>query len=384
MGRNKKGLQKTILIILLFFTVFGTQSYCIPESYTRSYQLLNEPGGTPSCRLNITVQQSLYDYYIEKSHKLSTNTDFAKFVTPFALQPVADRLWEIYGDDEDFANGVLTIVHQIPYVETLPAKYPVETIVENRGDCDLFSYVAASIINAGGLDVILLYYENEAHMNIGVNLSHAPYDARGQAYYVLYNNVKYYVAECTGGNLQTGWRIGEMPDDLREASVQVITLENCEQWAPGQVSATYKTLELSTISLTASSMFVLQGWSVTFYGQLSPTLQNESITIYAKINNSPWIVLGTATTDSGGNFKYLWTAEAAGICYVRASWSGNEDYAGADSSTQTLTVISVFLILLLTVSIALACIGLAIYLTARRAKHGTLEPQPPQIPEIPS
>jgi hypothetical protein len=375
-------ILKTLLTTILFLTVFCIQGYCSSESYTRSYQLLDEPGGTPFCSLKITVQQSLYDYYVGKSHKLSTSADFAKFVTPFALKPVADRLWEIYSDDEDFANGVLMIVHQIPYLETLPVKYPVETIVENKGDCDLFSYIAASIIKAGGLNVVLLYYEDKAHMNVGVSLSHEPYDARGQAYFVLYNHVKYYVAECTGGNLQIGWRVGEMPNDLKEVSVQVITLENCEEWAPGQVSATYQTLTPSTISLTVSSTFVLQGWSVTLYGQLSPTLQNESITIYAKINNSPWIVLGTVNTDSGGNFKYDWTAEVAGICNIRASWSGNDEYAGADSPIQTVTVISAFFILLLTVCVALTCIGFTVYITTRQTKQSALEPQPPQIPEI--
>lgn len=173
-----------------------------------------------------------------------------------------------------------------------------------------------------------------------------------------------------------------MPDDLKNVPVQVITLENCEQQAPGQVSANYENVGLSTISLTASATFVFQGWSVTLSGQLSPVLQNESITIYGRINSSPWIVLGTATTDSNGMFTYVWTADAAGICYVRASWSGNEDYLGADSPVQTLTIVSTFFILLLTVSVALACIGLAVYLTTRQTKQGAFEPQPPQIPEI--
>jgi len=49
--------------------------------------------------------------------------------------------------------------------------------VENEGDCDLFSFVAASTMMAGGLDVVLLLYETQSHMNVGVNLSHEPDDA---------------------------------------------------------------------------------------------------------------------------------------------------------------------------------------------------------------
>ncbi|MGQ9642144.1 MAG: hypothetical protein ACUVUF_08550, partial [Candidatus Bathycorpusculaceae bacterium] len=204
------------------------------------YEILDKPDGSTHYRLNVSVSQSLYEYYLGKSHESNSTSDFAKFVTPYALKPIADSLWEIYTDDEDFANGVLMIVHQIPYKEIASLKYPVETIVEDKGDCDLFSVAVASIMKAGGLDVVLLYYESEAHMNVGVHLSHIPQYVRGQAYYVTHNGVRYYTAECTGGNWETGWRVGECPSELQYANVQIITLESCEQTAPEQVSTSYK------------------------------------------------------------------------------------------------------------------------------------------------
>ena len=365
---------------MVLLTLSYLLPYCLSESYSHSYQLLDKPNGLTQYRLNIVVSQSLYEYYCEKSHNINSNNDFAKFVTPYALKPIADSLWEIYADDEDFANGVLMIVHQMPYNETLPAKYPVETIVENKGDCDLFSYVAASIMKAGGLDVVLLYYESGAHMNVGVRLSHTPHDVRGEAYYVTYNSIQYYMAECTGDNWENGWRVGECPDDLEHASVQIITLENCEQWAPGQVSASYKTLASSTISLIISSTYIIQGSTITLSGQLSPTLQNKTVTIYIKINNLPWTVLGTVTTDSNGRFTYVWNAEAAGIYYIRASWSGDNNYTGADSSIQNVTVLSIFFILLLTITIILTCVGAIIFFVSRRSHQPVQEPQPPEIP----
>jgi hypothetical protein len=85
------------------------------------------------------------------------------------LKPVADSLSELYTDDEDFANGALMIVHQIPYEETTPAKYPLETMADDKGDCDLFACIAASIMKAGGLNVVLLHYKEEEHMNLGSN-----------------------------------------------------------------------------------------------------------------------------------------------------------------------------------------------------------------------
>ena len=368
----------------LLVTVLLLISYLFPlgfsENYSQSYQLLEKPNGSIYYRLNVTVQQSLYEYYTEKSHQLISNNDFAKFVTPYALKPIADSLGEIYTDDEDFANGVLMIVHQIPYEVTTPAKYPVETIVENEGDCDLFSYVASSIMEAGGLDTVLLYYETQTHMNVGVSLSHVPADTRSDAYYITYNNIKYYVAECTGGDWRNGWRVGECPTELKQAPVQVITLENCEQWAPGQVSASYKTLLPSTIMLNISPTYLIQGSTVTLSGQLSPVLQNKTITIYMKDSSSPWSVLDMVTTDSSGRFVYAWIPEAASICYIRASWSGDEDYVGVDSPVQIVTILSSFFIILLVITVILVCIGIVVFFVSRQTQQEIQEPQPPEAP----
>jgi hypothetical protein len=256
----------------------------------------------------------------------------------------------------------------------------VETIAENKGDCDLFSYVAASIAKAHGLDVVLLYYESQAHMNIGVSLSHAPADAREQAYYVTQNNIRYYVAEVTGGDWQNGWRVGECPDELKSAPAQVITLENSEQTTYGQVSASYKTLMSSTISLTISPTFLIQGGTITLSGHLTPSLQNRTVTIYVSINNSPWKVLDTITTNSLGYFTYAWSTEETGICYIRSSWSGNDDYAGADSPIQAATILSTFFLSLLVITAILVCVGIGVFVMSRQAQPSIPEPQPPEIP----
>jgi len=373
--RKWKTRQLKLLILMMILTVIPHLPSCYAaESYNHSYQLLDHPNGSTYYKLNVTVQQSLYEFYKEKSHRFNSDNDFAKFVTPYALEPIAYSLLEIYTDDEDFVNGALMIVHQIPYQTTVSAKYPVETIVENNGDCDLLSYIAASIIMAGGLDVVLLYYETETHMNIGVSLSCVPNAARQQAYYTTYNQIRYYVAECTGGNWQTGWRVGECPDDLKHASAQIITLENCEQFAPGQVSATYKTLETSTLSLTVSPTYLAQGSTITLSGQLQPTLQSRIVTIYIKVNNSPWTVLDTVTTDSNGQFTYAWKAETAGMYNVRASWSGDNNYMGVDSPTRVITVLSVFFVLLLVITVILACAGVVAFLASRQPRQEIQEP----------
>lgn len=374
----KTTLTKATIFFAIIFVVFSTMSVGLAQDYTISYQLLNQPDGKVTYELNVVVPETLHEYYAEESHRSASSSDFPKFVTSYALKPIADKLWEIYDNEEDFANGVLMIVHQITYVETTPAKYPVETIADGQGDCDLFSYIAASVMKAGGLDVALLYYEKQTHMNIGVHLSNAPEDARESVYYVTHDGARYYVAECTGGNWKDGWRIGECPTDLKQVSAEVITLENAEEMAPGKVSASFTALELSALSLEVSPSISIQNGAITIRGQLAPTMRNENVTLYASINSSPWTVIGTTVTQSGGRFEYVWTAETAGLYAIRAGWSGNELYTGAISSTKSATVIPLFLTALIGVAVIAAVIGAVAVLMAKHGQQQSLEPPEPQ------
>ncbi|MEM3698207.1 MAG: Ig-like domain-containing protein [Candidatus Bathyarchaeia archaeon] len=377
----KPKIAKTLTMLLVLSAFSYLLPLCFSENYTRTYNLLDRPNGARLYRLNVVVTPALYEYYVGQSHTQVSEADFPKFVTPYTLLPIAEKLWEIYqGDCENFANGVLMIVHQIPYEVTVSAKYPVETIVENKGDCDLFSYVAASIMKAGGLDVVLLYYENKAHMNVGVSLPNSPRYARTQAYYVSYNGIKYYIAECTGGNWRDGWRVGECPPDLIDENPIIVTLKNCEQWSPGQVAASYTTLASSTLSLTVSSTLVMQGSTITLSGQLTPKLSNEKITIYVKMGGAQWIAANITATDSAGQFACTLNLNEAGTCIIRASWSGNNDYGGTDSPIITVTVLPAYFIMLLIIVAVLICVSITIFILSRQKYQEIEEPKLPEIP----
>jgi len=351
------------LIILAVVSVFPSPVWA---DYSRSYWLLDHVDGANRFELNVSVSSSLYDYYVGKDHRLRSSLDFGKFVTPYALEPVADSLWTVYNDDEDFANGVLMIVHQIPYVASAPQKFPVETIVANEGDCDLFSFMAASVMVTGGLDVVLLYYESEDHMNIGVSLSQAPRDARSSVRYFLHNNVRYYVAETTGGNWENGWRVGEYPDSLIGASAQVITLEDAEQVSPGQVSASFSALTTSSITLSASSTLLLEGNSVTLSGVVSSASLGSVVTIYVKSDNSSWTVLSTVATDSNGRYSHDWKPKSTGSYSLRSSWSGDSNHAGADSNVSSVRVLSSSWIYLGITVISLVVVAVVVYAVSKR------------------
>jgi hypothetical protein len=377
--KMKPKCVKAAAAVMVVFAVFSTVSVCLADDYAVSYQLLDRLDGAVAYKLNVVIPQSLLEYYSMKSHRSVSESDFAKFVTPYALKPVADCLSELYADAEDFANGALMIVHQIPYEEIVPAKYPLETMKDNKGDCDLFAYIAASVMKAGGLNVVLLHYEEEEHMNVGVYLSEAPKDARESVYSVSLDNVTYYVAECTGGNWTVGWRVGECPDILKNATAKVITLENSEAVSPGQVSASFTELEASAVALEVSSSFVFQNDMVTFSGQLTPAKQGENVTIYVGASSSTWKVAGTAVTQLNGGFEYVWEAEAAGKYAVRASWAGDDEFRSSISVTKNAVVVPFFLVALVALAVAVAVVGAVAVFALKRAQQkalGTGESQP--------
>ncbi len=363
---------RSIIITLLVLAAFFAPSCCSAANYDYTYELLDNPDGSTSYRLTVSVTPALYEYYRSKDHNLLFY-DFAKFVTPYPLKPIADDLWSIYSNNEDFANGVLMFTHQIPYVESGPQKYPVETIVENEGDCDLFSFIAASIMKAGGLDVVLLLYETENHMNVGVHLSEEPNDARSTVYYFTHDGKPYYMAECTGDDWRHGWRVGECPDILKEASARIITLENCEQLSPGQVSSSYGALQASSLSLAVSTRFVIAGSAVTLSGSISPALSSRNVTLYTSSSGSPSSVLITIMTDSEGRYSHTWRPTSVGIYSIRASWSGDSEYAGADSGVFTVISIPLEWLMMGAIVIVLLVVLLVVTLATRRKTPDNLE-----------
>ncbi len=355
-----------IIAVCLSVVPFG-RTQAETQNYTASFLLLNRPDGDKTYELNITIPQTLYQYYVMQNHALYSNDDFPKFVSPYALEPIADRLWQIYNNTEDFTNGVLELVHQIAYKEIIPGKYPVETLVGGNGDCDLFATIAASILEAAGIPTVLLYYREQQHMEIGVDLGSAPTEARVDTFSVNVQNVSYYIGECTGGKWREGWRIGETPIEYQNVTAEIITLGGIEQTSIGQVGASLRELDLSTLSLQASSTLLLEDSNVTLSGQILPQTPNENVTLRAQMNNGGWTTIGTVLTQSDGRFNYSWMPPAGGIIAVQASWVGNRQFNGATSSQMNVIIVPMLvLVLLVALAVAVTGFGIVLYKTLRR------------------
>jgi hypothetical protein len=334
-----KYVKTGILLISILLLVLIT-----PNSFAGNYDVTYRSQvhfGLVNHELYVSVPSSLYEYYSGKTIKLADDSEYAELVTPDAVRPIAESLRNITADssrsDEEFANAVLMLVHQIPYASG-DVKYPIETIIENSGKCDTLSLLAASIMKAGGLDVVLLYFKEVHHINVGVYLPYEPHVTWWwlQPTGYEFEGKKYWIAECTPA---MEWKVGDVPPLLADEQPWIISLENSETTSPAQVSSKLSMpLNASSISINLSSDsqdVIAQERTLTISGSITPAYPNETVTVYFSQDGIAYNA-GKTETDNWGNYSFSWNTTSTGTYHIRTSWSGNADCAGADSEILTV------------------------------------------------
>ena len=95
-------------------------------------------------------------------------------------------------------------------------KFPVETLVDKNGDCEDSAILYASIMDALGYDVVLLFYKleekNSGHLAIGIQLD----GEHGS--YVEDDDKKYYYCETTTSQ----FNIGQLPPEIKGKPKKII------------------------------------------------------------------------------------------------------------------------------------------------------------------
>lgn len=92
----------------------------------------------------------------------------------------------------------------------------------------------------------------------------------------------------------------------------------------------------SEISCIVSASEVKVGESVTVSGSISPAHDNVTVTLsYAMSDNS--VTMRNVTTSADGRFTDVFKVDAHGSWSVVASWLGDQDSKGAESSTASFT-----------------------------------------------
>lgn len=165
---------------------------------------------------------------IEKDGVLEQQMAYDIFVTTplddAYMKNLADQLrsaaQENGWSDDETLSFALAFVQSLPYTSDKVTtgfdeypRYPLETLVDNGGDCEDSAILYASLVQALGYGAVLL--SPTGHMAVGVK---ANADVTGTSY--PHEGAQYLYAETTGA----GWAIGDVPPEYAGKAVQVFDL----------------------------------------------------------------------------------------------------------------------------------------------------------------
>jgi len=159
-----------------------------------------------------------YNSYASRSHRISYYGDFIDYATPGEPEVIAiaamlnDTANERSMSDREKADFILAFVQSLRYTLDNTSqgwgeypRYPVETLVDQMGDCEDTALLYISLLESLGIQsalLILPYASAEGgHAAAGVDV------AGVQGSFYTENDRDYYYAETTS----VGWTVGDMP-----------------------------------------------------------------------------------------------------------------------------------------------------------------------------
>lgn len=187
---------------------------------------------------NLSIPQSLYDAYKRVSVSDRTRYGLAGYgflvtTQDYYVIQVANGLHNAsvkkgYGAYDE-VSFVLAFVQSLPYtldsVTTTYDEYPrfpLETLVDDGGDCEDTAILFATLMLILNYDVIFI--SPPSHYAVGV------WGNNLQGSYYTYNDKPYYCCETTGDN----FKIGDIPSEYQNSLVHLYSFNQNEQYVPGQ------------------------------------------------------------------------------------------------------------------------------------------------------
>jgi hypothetical protein len=203
-----RGPSILAVLLLLFsipFLVFG-EGTSIEQRYTWQYA-----GRT----WNLTHRFSTEHYrFFRTLPRILNHVQYADYISDARddgqLQSLIDELERLAADAGlnvwEKLNLVIALVQSIPYVSEACEypRYPLETLVERKGDCEDAAILAGALLRQMRFDVVLLAFLEEKHMALGIRIV-PPAPVENPPY--VWNGGAYYYLEPTS----IGWEIGEVP-----------------------------------------------------------------------------------------------------------------------------------------------------------------------------
>ena len=199
------------------FSNLTPDSFGASELMTRSYTWSYWPCGDHEWTWELQIPQALYDYYRAKPRPPTHN--YSVYVTDprdtAYTGELARKLQEEAQkrgfDEYDTLHFAASFVQKLPYALDIDTtgydeypRYPIETLVDEGGDCEDTSILLAKVLHTMGYDIVLVNLTS--HIAIGV------LEGRGFCgTYYRHNGKRYFYLETTG---EAG-RAGVVPSEYR-------------------------------------------------------------------------------------------------------------------------------------------------------------------------
>ncbi len=209
-------LRRTIILLVVLIPIILAAGCLLrPEAIYPSIQPVEVQGGTyrdiglsfsfegVERSISIPVNGTVYygaqqaDKDAILSHDLPDSVFIPAYYLAFLDDPNQDEFFrDLTGafrdlragdslDDDEYLELMTVAVQSMPYDTggTLtPPKFPIETYVDGRGDCDDKSLLLAGLLSREGYSVALFYFKPETHMAIGVKGGSCDYQGTGYGY----------------------------------------------------------------------------------------------------------------------------------------------------------------------------------------------------------
>jgi hypothetical protein len=186
------------------------------EYYTRNYHWTYD---RQSFTYTISIPKPLYVYYRNQPH----DRNYAKYALSRNDRKVLDRIITSFEEKADSkteaAYNVVAFVQSLPYFKDDVstgyddyARYPIETLIDNGGDCEDTAILTAALLKEMNYNVVLI--NPPGHMAVGITCS----DCSGTSY--THDGKKYYYLETTGRN----WKVGQIPDEYKNTKATIYSL----------------------------------------------------------------------------------------------------------------------------------------------------------------
>lgn len=172
------------------------------------------------------ILKDSYESYKNRSRNTDYRSWAAEYVVKGMSSEVRDAAKNLYRFCKKYGTWsevhfIIEFVHQIVKYESdidttgkpeYP-RYPLESMVDQKGDCEDFSIFGAAILKYMGYDVALLSMSGHEAMGVA-GVDGIP------GTYIEHNGTKYYFCEMTA----KGWKIGQMSEEHNEKRIEVFPI----------------------------------------------------------------------------------------------------------------------------------------------------------------